>query len=54
VGYDRDLNLVPHLATAIGGQLTWYGTPQVLKPVYGEHPVGGMLFLRFRPFGKER
>jgi hypothetical protein len=54
VGYDRDLNLVPHLATAIGGQLTWYGTPAVLKPLYGQHPMAGMIFLRFRPVAKVR
>jgi hypothetical protein len=54
LGYDHDFDLIPHLATAIGGQFTWYGTPDLLKTVYGQHPVGGMLMLRFRPFGKER
>jgi hypothetical protein len=54
VGYDHDFDLIPHLATAIGGQFTWYGTPEVLKAVYGKHPVGGIVFLRLRPFGKER
>jgi hypothetical protein len=23
--------------------------PNVLKPVYGKHPVGGIVFLRLRP-----
>jgi hypothetical protein len=54
VGYDRDIDLIPHLATAIGGQFTWYGVPNILKPLYGQNPVGGIVFIRFRPFGKER
>jgi hypothetical protein len=47
-GYDRDIGHIPHLSTAIGGQLTWYGIPDVLKPAYGAHPVGVTLFLRLR------
>ena len=47
-GYDRDIGHIPHLSTAIGGQLTWYGVPDVLKPAYGAHPVGVTLFLRLR------
>jgi len=48
-GYDRDIGDIPHLATAIGGQFTWYGVPPVLKTAYGSHPVGALLFLRVRP-----
>jgi len=51
-GYDHDFGLIPHLATAIGGQFTLYSTPATLKAQYGSHPVGGVLFLRVRPFGK--
>ena len=47
-GYDRELGHLPHLSTAIGCQLTWYGVPEVLKPAYGPHPVGVVLFLRIR------
>ncbi len=47
-GYDRDLGHIPHLATALGGQFEWYGVPEVLKPIYGAHPVGGVVFLRVR------
>lgn len=54
LGYDRDFKLIPHLATAIGGQVTFYGVPNSLKPAYGSHPVGVVLFLRVRPFGKAR
>ena len=48
VGYDRDIGHIPHLATAIGGQFEWYGVPPVLRPAYGEHPIGGLMFLRVR------
>jgi hypothetical protein len=49
-GYDRDIDLIAHLASAIGAQVTAYGTPSVLKPIYGAHPVGLAVFLRFRPY----
>lgn len=50
VGYDREVAGVGHLSTAIGGQLMWYGVPEVLEPIYGAHPVGGILFIRVRVF----
>ena len=53
-GYDRDVGLIPHLATAMGGQLTLYSTPDSLKAEYGSRPVGAVVFVRLRPFGKER
>jgi hypothetical protein len=54
-GYDRDIDLIPHLATAIGAQVTTYGVADALKPIYGSHPAGVAVFVRFRPFsGKER
>jgi len=48
-GYEREVGHIPHLSTAFGGQFTWYGVPAALKPAYGEHPVGGIVFLRVRP-----
>ena len=48
VGYEREVGHIPHLSTALGGQLTWYGVPDVLQPIYGRRPVGGILFLRLR------
>lgn len=54
VGYDRDIDLVPHLATALGAQVTFYGKPEFLTPIYGDHPLGVVLFLRVRSFGPER
>ena len=49
-GYDRDLGHIPHLSTALGGQVTFYGVPDVLRPLYGAHPVSVTLSLRLRPF----
>lgn len=53
-GYERDVDLIPHLATGIGAQLTVYSTPPSLRLDCGTHPVAGVTFLRIRPFGKER
>ena len=47
-GYDREVGHIPHLLTALGGQVTWYGVPEVLRPSYGAHPVTAVLFLRIR------
>ena len=47
-GYDREIGRIPHLSTALGAQLTWYGVPQALASAYGAHPVGGIVFLRLR------
>ncbi len=52
-GYDHDLELVPHLS-AIGAQVTTYGVPIQLRPIYGQHPAGVAIFVRLRPVsGKE-
>lgn len=47
-GYSREIGNIPHLSAAIGGQLTWYGVPEILKSTYGSHPVGAIVFLRLR------
>ena len=47
-GYDREIGHIPHLSKAIGDQVTWYGVPDALRSTYGAHPVGGLVFLRFR------
>jgi hypothetical protein len=55
IGYDHDIDLIPHLASAIGAQFTTYGVPDVLKPIYSSHPFGVAIFVRLRPFsGQER
>jgi len=54
-GYDRDIDLIPHVATALGVQVTAYGVADRLKPIYGSRPAGVAVFLRIRPFsGNER
>jgi hypothetical protein len=54
-GYDRDVDLLPSVRTALGAQVTTYGVPDVLQAIYGSHPVGVSIFIRLRPFsGKER
>lgn len=47
-GYDRDVNLVPHLATALGAQVTAFGVGDPLKPVYGSDPIAVQFFVRLR------
>ncbi len=55
VGYDHDVDLVAHLRTAIGAQVTAYGVPSALRSTYGSDPVGISIFIRLRPFsGTER
>ena len=49
-GYDRDINVVPHLSSAIGAQFTVYGVGAPLKPIYGADPIGVNVFIRLRPF----
>lgn len=33
---------------ALGGEVTFYGVPDVLKPTHGERPVSFQLFFRVR------
>lgn len=51
-GYDRDVDLLPHLRTALGAQVTAYTVGSRLKPVYGSDPMGVVFFLRLRAVGK--
>ncbi len=51
-GYDRDLNLVPHVSSAFGAQVSVYHPGEPLQPVYGSHPAGVSVFLRLRPAPK--
>jgi hypothetical protein len=50
-GYDREFPLIPGVSTALGAQLTLYGKPAFLDPIYGRHPAGFILFMRIRPVG---
>lgn len=47
-GYDREIASTSYMSLALGGQVTFYGVPKVLRPAYGTRPVGGVIFLRVR------
>jgi hypothetical protein len=51
-GYDHDLPFLPGTSTALGGQVTLYGRPDSLASLYGDHPAGFIVFVRFRPVGR--
>jgi hypothetical protein len=53
-GYNHDIELVPHLASAIGAQVTTYAVPNSLKAIYGSRPAGIAVFLRLRPSREEK
>jgi hypothetical protein len=51
-GYERDLPVRPSfLSIGLGAQVTTYGLPRSLDPIYGNRPVGLSVFLRVRPTG---
>jgi hypothetical protein len=47
-GYDREFGRLPHVAVALGAQVTAYGVPSSLRPDYGSDPVGVAVFVRLR------
>jgi len=47
-GYDREFGHIPHVSTAVGGQIMWYAVPSILRNDYGAHPIGVLVFLRLR------
>lgn len=52
IGYTRDIDLFPGLETGIGFNIETYSLPTAIKPYYGDHPVGGNVFLRIRLKGR--
>jgi hypothetical protein len=48
IGYTRDVDLFRHVETGVGANFTAYSLPDAIKPYYGERPVGGNIFVRFR------
>ena len=51
-GYDRDVDLMPHVASAVGAQFTVYRAGAALRQVYGASPAGFVVFVRMRPFSR--
>ena len=47
-GYTRDIGTFRHVEAGIGANVTAYEIPTAIQPFYGEHPLGGSVFLRFR------
>ena len=51
-GYERELPVgSAPLRVGLGAQISVYGLPSELKPVYGDRPAGLIVFLRLRPKG---
>ncbi|SRR5579883_2741180 len=48
IGYTRDIGTFAHLQTGIGANFTTYSIPDSLRPAYGDRPLGGNVYLRFR------
>jgi hypothetical protein len=48
LGYTRDIGVFRNVETGIGVNLTFYTLPDAIKPYYGDRPVGGNIYLRFR------
>jgi hypothetical protein len=48
IGYTRDVDLFRFVETGIGANFSSYSVPSAIKPYYGDHPIGGNIFVRFR------
>lgn len=48
IGYTRDIDIFRHIETGIGANIEAYSLPGAIKPYYGDHPIGGNVFIRFR------
>ena len=48
LGYTRDLKLFSYVETGMGANFSAYSLPDSIKPFYGNHPVGGNIFIRLR------
>lgn len=47
-GYTREVPVFATLETGIGFNFTTYWLPPAIRPYYGDHPVGGNVFIRIR------
>jgi hypothetical protein len=48
IGYTRDINVFRRVETGIGANIETYSLPDAIKPYYGNHPIGGNIFIRLR------
>jgi hypothetical protein len=48
IGYTRDIPVFERVETGVGFNFSAYSLPPAIKPYYGDRPVGGNVFIRFR------
>lgn len=54
IGYTRDIDVfknvdgLRNVQMGVGANLEMYSLPGAINPYYGDHPVGGNIFVRFR------
>ena len=48
LGYTRDVAGWEHTVLGLGFNVSAYTLPAAIKPFYGDHPIGGNVFARFR------
>jgi hypothetical protein len=48
IGYTRDIPLFRYVETGVGANFSAYSVPAAIQPYYGDRPVGGNVFVRFR------
>jgi hypothetical protein len=48
IGYTRDIDIFRRVETGIGANFSAYTLPAAIKPYYGDHPMGGDIFIRLR------
>jgi hypothetical protein len=48
IGYTRDIGTFGGVETGLGANVEAYSLPGAIKPYYGDHPIGGNVFLRLR------
>lgn len=48
ISYTRDIDVFRHVETGIGANVEMYSLPAAIKPYYGDHPLGGNVYIRLR------
>jgi hypothetical protein len=53
-GYDRELNFIPHVSSAIARYDLSYTKPSLLAPFYGSNTMSVLAFMRFPAIPSEK
>lgn len=48
LGYTHDFQIFHYVETGIGANIETYTLPRAIQPYYGDRPLGGNVFVRFR------